>query len=408
MFTFSLKNIFAFFGGKKQFLVGFHLDEDIKNNKVHNQNVKFDSSTGKMYEELGNHSSSNTTSASVSTPTIPTATPAMVSSSEYYQGYQSYPYTQQYMSNFGYGSSAASNYDRAATAAAVSTAMYNPYHSPGAFVPHSAINLSVKSGETSSQHHSSLDLSEASNSYLNPQVFGSSTSTTRNQNVTNASPQILDLTRPGGTTGSLLDTVSAAAVGTGGTSNTFSPATVTDGTTSSKGLEKSTSKLEQTEPMDFSSGQSMSFAASRGGSGSGFDATFSSRSSAITASTSTDLSRFRASGYSSFGLGAAASYNSLLSNGYSSTGYSPYSQSSYGCLNYPNSAFATTGDPTSFSLSSALTGTGSARYLAYGISLLYRYLKSSCLVVMPPFQQDHQEAKMAKNSFNAQHLGAMV
>ena len=358
LFTFLNNNYFWRF----QTIFGcFHLDEEIKNNKVHNQNVKFDSSNGKMYEELGNHSSSNTTS--VSTPTIPTATPAMVSSSEYYQGYQSYPYTQQYMSNFGYGSSAASNYDRAATAAAVSTAMYNPYHSPGAFVPHSAINLSVKSGETSSQHHSSLDLSEASNSYLNPQVFGSSTSTTRNQNVTNASPQILDLTRPGGTTGSLLDTVSAAAVGTGGTSNTFSPATVTDGTTSSKGLEKSTSKLEQTEPMDFSSGQSMSFAASRGGSGSGFDATFSSRSSAITASTSTDLSRFRASGYSSFGLGAAASYNSLLSNGYSSTGYSPYSQSSYSCLNYPNSAFATTGDPTSFSLSSALTGTGSARYV---------------------------------------------
>ena len=337
-----------YFRGLKQFLVGFHLDEDIKNNKVHNQNVKFDSSTGKMYEELGNHSSSNTTSASVSTPTIPTATPAMVSSSEYYQGYQSYPYTQQYMSNFGYGSSAVSNYDRATAAAAVSTAMYNPYHSPAAFVPHSAINLSVKSGETSSQHHSSLDLSEASNSYLNPQVFGSSTSTTRNPNVTNASPQILDLTRPGGTTGSLLDTVS--------TSNAFSPSTVTDGSTSNKGLEKSTSKLEQTEPMDFSSGQqSMNFT-SRGGSGSGFDATFSSK-----ASTSADLSRFRASGYSSFGLGA--SYNSLLSNGYSSTGYSPYSQSSYSCLNYPNSAFATTGDPTSFSLSSALTGTGSARYV---------------------------------------------
>ena len=340
-------------------------NETIKNNKLHNQTVKFDSSNGKMYEELGNNASSNTSSTSASTPTIPSATPAMVSSSEYYQGYQSYPYTQQYMSNFGYGSSAvsaaASSYDRAATAAAA-TAMYNPYHSPGAFVPHSAINLSVKSGETSSQHHSSLDLSEAaavSNSYLNPPVFGSSASTSsRNNvpNVTNASPQILDLTRPGGA----LDTTA----GTSGTSNAFSPSTVTDGPSSNKGLEKSTSKLEQTEPMDFSSGQSMNFT-SRGGSAcSGFDATFSSsRSSAVTAAaaSTTDLSRFRASGYSSFGLGAAASYNSLLSNGYSSTGYSPYSQSSYGCLNYPNSAFATTGDPTSFSLSSALTGTGSAR-----------------------------------------------
>ena len=36
--------------------------------------------------------------------------------------------------------------------------MYNPYNSPGAFVPHSAINLSVKSGETSNNPHSSLDL----------------------------------------------------------------------------------------------------------------------------------------------------------------------------------------------------------------------------------------------------------
>ena len=260
------------------------------------------------------------------------------------------------MSNFGYGTTGSTNYDRAATAAAsaAATAMYNPYHSPGAFVPHSAINLSVKSGgETSSQHHSSLDLSEVSasasvNSYLNPQVFGSSTTssvaTVRNQNVT-STPQILDLTRP---PGSLLGPGT-----TMGTPTTImdTPTTLTEGiTTTTK--DKSTSKLEQTEPMDFSSGQSMNFT-SRGTSG--FDPSTFSRAS----SSSTDLSRFRASGYSSFGLGT--SYNSLLSNGYSSTGYSPYSQSSYGCLNYPNSAFPTTGDPTSFSLSSALTGTGTAR-----------------------------------------------
>ena len=253
------------------------------------------------------------------------------------------------MSNFGYGTGS-TNYDRAATAAAAS--MYNPYHSPGAFVPHSAINLSVKSGQTSSQHHSSLDLSEAVsasasasvNSYLNPQVFGSSSTTSasvatvRNQNVTSTTPQILDLTRPGTLLGP-------------GTTSTFTPTTLTEGSSTTPTKDKSTSKLEQTEPMDFSSGQSMNFA---GRGTTGFDSTFSR-----TSSSSTDLSRFRASGYSSFGLGA--SYNSLLSNGYSSTGYSPYSQSSYGCLNYPNSAFPTTGDPTSFSLSSALTGTGTAR-----------------------------------------------
>ena len=62
-------------------------------------------------------------------------------------------------------------------------------------------------------------------------------------------------------------------------------------------------------------------------------------------------------GYSSFGLGA--SYNSLLSNGYTSTGYPSYGQSSYGCLSYANSAFPSATDPTGFSLSSALSCTGS-------------------------------------------------
>ena len=63
-------------------------------------------------------------------------------------------------------------------------------------------------------------------------------------------------------------------------------------------------------------------------------------------------------GYSSFGLGA--SYNSLLSNGYASTAYSPYGgQTGYGCLNYAN-AFPT-GDTTSFGISSALAGAASGR-----------------------------------------------
>ena len=45
----------------------------------------------------------------------------------------------------------------AAAAATAASSMYSPYNSPGAFVPHSAINLSVKSGETSNPH-TSLDL----------------------------------------------------------------------------------------------------------------------------------------------------------------------------------------------------------------------------------------------------------
>ena len=76
--------------------------------------------------------------------------------------YQSYPYGQQYMSGFSYGPSSTAtttNYDRtSSTVAAPTSSMYNPYNSPGAFVPHSAINLSVKSGETSNNPHSSLDL----------------------------------------------------------------------------------------------------------------------------------------------------------------------------------------------------------------------------------------------------------
>jgi hypothetical protein len=65
-----------------------------------------------------------------------------------------------------------------------------------------------------------------------------------------------------------------------------------------------------------------------------------------------------AAGYSSFGLGA--SYNSLLSNGYASSAYSPYgSQAGYGCLNYAN-AFQT-GDASGFGISSALAGAASGR-----------------------------------------------
>jgi hypothetical protein len=71
--------------------------------------------------------------------------------------------------------------------------------------------------------------------------------------------------------------------------------------------------------------------------------------------------KLSSAGYSSFGLGA--SYNSLLSNGYASSAYSPYgSQAGYGCLNYAN-AFPT-GDASGFGISSALAGAASGRYAA--------------------------------------------
>ena len=83
----------------------------MKSNKIL-QNVKFDSSNGKMYEELGNTSSLSTTDAAVTTLAVTAAAAAAAASasavtqaaSDYYQSYQSYPYGQQYMSGFTYGS----------------------------------------------------------------------------------------------------------------------------------------------------------------------------------------------------------------------------------------------------------------------------------------------------------------
>lgn len=296
------------------------------------QNVKFDSTNGKMYEELG----STTTDTSV---TLAVTSTAATSALDYYQSYQNYPYSQQYMTGFTYPNS---NYNY-------------PYNS-SQFASHSAINLSVKSGE---------DLPN-STSYLES-TFGSSM---RTQTGLNSSPaQILDLTRQ--TTGSSL--------------LSYSPTPSAQQSTTAKSVEKQQpNKVEQTEPMDFSSNPSMS-SFSRG-------STFDPTTSAFGRS---DLSRFRTPSYSSFGLGA--SYNSLLSNGYSSTGYSPYGQSSYSCLNYTNSAFPSgAADPTSFSLSSALTGTGSA---GYGLkSIPFKDFESESFAGMSLFHQGPRDrAKMEKS-----------
>ena len=81
----------------------------MKSNKIL-QNVKFDSSNGKMYEELGNTSSLSTTDAAVTTLAVTAAAVAASASavtqaaSDYYHSYQTYPYGQQYMSGFTYGS----------------------------------------------------------------------------------------------------------------------------------------------------------------------------------------------------------------------------------------------------------------------------------------------------------------
>ena len=209
------------------------------------------------------------------------------------------------MSGFSYGPSSTAtttNYDRTSSTAAATSSMYNPYNSPGAFVPHSAINLSVKSGETSNNPHSSLDLTltdtstaaAAASAVTNPSSYGSLGSlgsqaydyksslggSSRTQ-VGQSPSQILDLTRPGSLLGP-----------TTGASGHYSPspvstgvigATSTSSQSSSSKLEKQTSKIEQTEPMDFSSSQPLSSFSSRG-----FDASSFSRSSGPA-----DLARFR-------------------------------------------------------------------------------------------------------------------
>ena len=86
-----------------------------------------------------------------------------------------------------------------------------PYNTPGAFVPHSAINLSVKGGELQSTPTvSSLDLTMpdgnstgATSSYLADSAYSSSSTRPSNSStstVPSTSSQILDLTRSAGST----------------------------------------------------------------------------------------------------------------------------------------------------------------------------------------------------------------
>ncbi|CAB4060287.1 unnamed protein product [Lepeophtheirus salmonis] len=181
-----------------------------------------------------------------------------------------------------------------------------PYNTPGAFVPHSAINLS----------------------YLRhfPQIIELLALFT--------SPQILDLTR-----NTVLSDSNAYESG--------SPGGITESTLlprESLSPILADQKQSRPEPVDFSSNQALPF--SRGTSVFDSAASFVGRGSS-------DINRFRSNGYSTFGLGS--SYNTLLQNGYTSaSGYSSYNQSGY--LNYANSGFT---DPT-FGLASSLSNSGSS------------------------------------------------
>ena len=187
----------------------------LTDDKLGKQNVKYDVSTGKVYEELGpcnrNAAGSNDTTA----PPGPTARPNPLDYNPYASqpSYQSSPYPYgNYMSSFGaaYGPTPTSYpYER--------TSMYSYGAGPKAFVPHSAINLSVKTPELP-ESASSLDLSMTDQSQQQQaqqtQQSGVAPFSSYSQ-TTGSSPQILDLTR--------------------------------------QEAKKDVSKQEQTEPVDFSS-----------------------------------------------------------------------------------------------------------------------------------------------------------
>eukprot|EP00094_Tigriopus_californicus_P006914 TCALIF_06659-PA protein Name:"Similar to Myt1l Myelin transcription factor 1-like protein (Mus musculus)" AED:0.13 eAED:0.13 QI:61/0.87/0.77/0.88/0.62/0.77/9/0/537 len=301
--------------------------ESSSSDKSMKQNVKYDSATGKVYEELG-CTSGNTEMSRV---TVPGA--SSYGSGDYQPNYTptSYPtYVQsQYMSPFG--ASSATGGGAMVPSYGGIPSQFSPYDSrsmytgtydtgPRAFVPHSAINLSVKSpgpGSSPSVAPTSLDLSvstDTSSQYLlsgasNGYATGSTSLATgdssmpRNGNEgggnATPSPQILDLTRPGGSLAPL------------GNSLTACENSVNNSQSNLSGSSKKT-KLEQTEPVDFSSNQ-----------GLGFDST--------TESVDESLARYRTNGY------ASLPYNM---GGYASSGYHAYNQNPYNCLTYPSSAFA--------------------------------------------------------------------
>ena len=123
------------------------------------QNVTYDTSTGKMYAELG-----------ASTPCP--APPSVTNSQPYFQSYQAptsayspYPTSQMQAPSLQYSSAySTTTYTSLAPYDRFSATTY-PFSTPGAILPHSAINLSVKTEEASGQ-------------------------------TAELSPQILDLTRP--------------------------------------------------------------------------------------------------------------------------------------------------------------------------------------------------------------------
>ena len=276
------------------------------------QSVTYDSQTGKMYAELGTSNTERGVSLGPEysfqysgpqyqqTYSVPGLTPQ----------YSAPPYTTTYTSP--------PSYDRLNT----TTTSY-PFNSPAAptaFLPHSAINLSVKTEESSGQG--------------------------------DPSPQILDLTRPlSGTPGSPSLSFSTNTSLAPPPDSSLGPAKV------------------QTEPVDFSSSQPAPFTAGRV-----FEPPGRERSALLPPSLTegsvlgggmagggqdTSLSRYRGGsggggGYTT-SLPLPSPYDTICSS-YPASPYPPYQQSTYSCLTpYPPTSFPTVPyqDPLSLAYTTA-------------------------------------------------------
>lgn len=233
------------------------------------QNVTYDTSTGKMYAELGS------SSIAAQEPRPPQPQP------QYFQNYQSaytpYPQMQhaQYTGSYTTSYTSPSPYDRTAY----------PFNTPGAFLPHSAINLSVKTEDGAAPQ--------------NPEP----------------SPQILDLTRP----------LSGP-----------SPSITYSATSQAQEVCATPSKV-QTEPVDFSSSQAPNFTSTRA-----FEPPVAMSGFQRGPSPSEDsLARYRSTtGPSYASLTLPSPYDAICST-YPGSGYPTYQQPTYSCLApYPPTSFA--------------------------------------------------------------------
>ena len=276
------------------------------------QSVTYDSQTGKMYAELGS------TSVERGVSLGPEYT-FQYSGGQHYNSYSLPPVTPQYSAP-PYTTTYPSppTYDRLNTS--TSTYPFTTPAAPTAFLPHSAINLSVKTEETS--------------------VPGQG----------DPSPQILDLTRPlSGTSPSLTFTTNTSLSHSQPADTSLAPAKV------------------QTEPVDFSSSQAAPFTPGRPFEPTGRERSHPSLppsqcglvlgSGMGPGGQDSSLSRYRGGsggGYPS-SLPLPSPYDTICSS-YPATPYPPYQQSTYSCLTaYPPTSFPTVPyqDPLSLAYTTA-------------------------------------------------------